>query len=297
MIQDFDPRQTMAFMAILETGSFEAAAQKLNITPAAVSQRMRALENALGAPLVQRVRPCVATRQGMKLAHFVRKRELLLKDFQREFVPSENQFLELSISLNNDSIGSWFMPAISAFIIKNRILLNIQLIDQDLTHRHMEEGRVVAALSSNQQAMRGCSSRFLGNLRYFMMASQDFMQRWFSSGFCREAAKRAPTLVFDRHDLLQEKFLQKYLGMSQNECYCHHIPASEPFTDAIRLGLGYGMVPHTMLKQADQSELLNVLPNAYIDVPLYWHQWDQESWILSALGKEVVAKAESLLIQ
>ena len=272
MRQDFDPRQIMAFMAILETGSFEAASQKLNITPAAISQRMRALENALGSPLVQRTRPCVVTRQGMKLAQFVRKRELLLKDFQREFSPSDKQFLELNISLNNDSIGSWFMPAISAFVIKNRILLNIQLIDQDLTHRHMEEGRVVAALSSHQQAMRGCSSRFLGNLRYFMMASQAFRLRWFSSGFNRETAKLAPTLIFDRHDLLQEKFLQKYLGMSQNECSCHYIPASEPFTDAIRLGLGYGMVPHTLLKDTDHHDLVSVIANAYIDVPLYWHQ-------------------------
>lgn len=297
MIHDFDPRQTQAFIAILEGGSFEAAAQKLNITPAAISQRIRALENALGAPLVQRTRPCQVTRQGMKLAQFIRKRELLFKDFQRTFFPSENQFMELNISVNNDSIGSWFMPAISTFVIENRILLNILLIDQDLTHRHMEEGLVVAALSSNQQAMRGCSSRFLGNLRYSMMASREFMQRWFSLGFNRETAVQAPMLIFDQNDLLQEQFLKKYLGLSQSACPCHYIPASEPFTDAIRLGLGYGMVPHTMLNDKDNARLVRVMPGAYIDVPLYWHQWNQESAVLSALGNEVAHRAEGVLLQ
>lgn len=161
----------------------------------------------------------------------------------------------------------------------------------------MEEGLVVAALSSNQQAMRGCSSRFLGNLRYSMMASREFMQRWFSLGFNRETAVQAPMLIFDQNDLLQEQFLKKYLGLSQSACPCHYIPASEPFTDAIRLGLGYGMVPHTMLNDKDNARLVQVMPGAYIDVPLYWHQWNQESAVLSALGNEVAHRAEGVLLQ
>lgn len=50
---DLDPRQTAAVRAVIETGSFEQAATRLNITSSAVSQRVRALETRLGTPLIE----------------------------------------------------------------------------------------------------------------------------------------------------------------------------------------------------------------------------------------------------
>ena len=41
--------QLEAFIAVIEEGSFDRAAKRLFITPSALSQRVRALEDRLGA--------------------------------------------------------------------------------------------------------------------------------------------------------------------------------------------------------------------------------------------------------
>lgn len=50
----FDRQQLEAFAAIVEMRHFGHAASELNITRGAVSQRLKSLEEALGAPLVVR---------------------------------------------------------------------------------------------------------------------------------------------------------------------------------------------------------------------------------------------------
>ena len=51
---NLDPKQTEAFRAVINSGSFEQAALRLHLTPPAISQRVRALESALGNALVVR---------------------------------------------------------------------------------------------------------------------------------------------------------------------------------------------------------------------------------------------------
>ena len=58
------PDQLATLEAIAETGTFEAAAARLGISPSAASQRIRALESALGRILVQRTTPCAMTDDG-----------------------------------------------------------------------------------------------------------------------------------------------------------------------------------------------------------------------------------------
>lgn len=47
-------RQVLAFVAIIETGSFTLAAKKLNLTQSAISHSLRALEDSLNAQLLNR---------------------------------------------------------------------------------------------------------------------------------------------------------------------------------------------------------------------------------------------------
>jgi LysR family glycine cleavage system transcriptional activator len=58
-----------AFSAVAETGSFTLAADKLNVTHAAVSQQVKLLENRVGIPLVVREgRGIALTEDGRRLA-------------------------------------------------------------------------------------------------------------------------------------------------------------------------------------------------------------------------------------
>jgi len=66
-----DNRKTQALLAVIDSGSFEQAAQQLHLTPSAVSQRVRALETELGMPLVVRSRPCRTTHAGRFLVQYL----------------------------------------------------------------------------------------------------------------------------------------------------------------------------------------------------------------------------------
>jgi len=47
-------RQVLAFVAIVETGSFTLAAKRLNLTQSAISHSLRSLEDALNTRLIDR---------------------------------------------------------------------------------------------------------------------------------------------------------------------------------------------------------------------------------------------------
>src|SRR5437868_1383291 len=120
-----DPKQADAFQAVAELGSFERAAEKLSITPSAVSQRVRALETTLGAALILRTRPCRATQMGQRLLQYLRRAFLLKEDLEADLLNSESGALSVSVALNSDSLGTWFFPALANLLVKDQILLDL----------------------------------------------------------------------------------------------------------------------------------------------------------------------------
>ena len=56
-----------ALAAVVREGSFERAARSLHVTPSAISQRIRLLEERVGCALVVRAQPCRATEAGRRL--------------------------------------------------------------------------------------------------------------------------------------------------------------------------------------------------------------------------------------
>ena len=56
-----------ALAAVVREGSFERAARKLHVTPSAVSQRIKLLEERVGQVLVLRGQPCSGTDAGRRL--------------------------------------------------------------------------------------------------------------------------------------------------------------------------------------------------------------------------------------
>lgn len=70
----FTLAQLDAFAIIVRTGSFHAAARQLHLTQPTVSQRIRELETAIGAPLFVRQKPRIQlTAEGHALVDFARR--------------------------------------------------------------------------------------------------------------------------------------------------------------------------------------------------------------------------------
>jgi LysR family transcriptional regulator (chromosome initiation inhibitor) len=292
-----DPRRSDAFLAAIDSGSLEAAAQQLNITPSAVSQRISALEQDLGMPLLIRTRPCRPTAPGMRLLQFLRQRGLLEAEFLAE-LDNDTVPVRVPLAVNNDTLATWLLPVLAPVLAAEQLLVEFVLDDQWHTFTLLEQGRALACISGEPEPMRGCTATPLGIMRYRLVASQDFARRCFPGGFTREAARRAPVVVFDRKDSLQAAFLLQNFGLPEGAYPFHYVPASDPFADAIRLGLGYGLLP---LEQCAgllaAGQLVDLTPHLHLDVSLHWHAWRIQPPRLERMGAALVKGARGVLIQ
>ena len=291
----WDSKQLDALAAVAAQGSFEQAAEKLGLTASAVSQRIRALEEETGFPLITRTRPCRPTVQGQKLLRYIRSLEWLERETRNELEQTDRPYI-WPIATNHDSLESWLLPALAEVAKTENLLPDIQADNEEHTHRWMNEGRVMAAVSTRQQALAGCEVHSLGYLEYRLMAAPSLVARYFADGIDQNSLKRAPLLVFDRKDNMQAEFLRQHFGINAARCYTVYIPASAPFYQAARLGLGYGMIPDWQSAPSlAQGEMVDLCPGQSMKLDLYWHCWPAASPRLASLNRKLVAAARGLL--
>ncbi|KQQ87819.1 LysR family transcriptional regulator ArgP [Massilia sp. Leaf139] len=291
-----DPRRSSAFAAAIDTGSLEGAASQLGITPSAVSQRISALEQELGTPLLVRSRPCRATVPGMRLLQYLRRSLLLEAEFLAEMGMDAGP-ARVALAVNNDTLATWLLPALGPILAAEGLLVEFVLDNQGHTFALLEEGRVLACVSGKPQPMHGCTATPLGLMRYRMVAASGFARQRFPDGLTREAAVHAPVVVFDRKDSLQSAFLREHLGLPEGSYPCHYVPASDPYVEAIRLGFGYGMLPEEQCRRLlDAGELVELAPALPVDVPLYWHAWRIQPQRLERMGAALVKAAQAALL-
>jgi LysR family transcriptional regulator (chromosome initiation inhibitor) len=150
----------------------------------------------------------------------------------------------------------------------------------------------MAAITTDADPVPGCSSTPLGAMRYRPMSSPAFARRWFPDGATAAALTRAPVVVFDRKDDLQAAYLRRR-GVD-GVPPVHYVPSSADYLDAVRLGLGWGMVPDLQLALAGY-ELVDLDPAGAADVVLHWQQWRLRSPSLDRVAAAVLAAGRAAL--
>lgn len=287
-----------ALACVVREGSFERAARALHVTPSAVSQRIRLLEERLGCALVVRGQPCQATETGRRLCQHVDRVRLLEHELQGE-VPTLDRDgairVALPIAVNADSLATWFAPAVAAFAAAAPVLMEVAVDNEDHTSEWLRTGKVLAAVTSNARPTSGCNSQRLGAMRYVAAASSDFIKRYFEKGVGTHTLARAPSLVFNAKDALQERWVKRQCRRHV-ELPRHTLPSPEAFVAAGIAGMGWGLHPQPLISHhlADGS-MVELVPNSPLDVPLYWQQARAASSLLDGLTREVVAAATSAL--
>lgn len=290
-------KQSEAFLAVAETGSFELAAIQLNITASAVTLRLQTLEKQLGHVLILRERPCRVTPMGQALLKHLQHIRLmennLLQNFQGK--TQNSVFYKLKIATNADSLATWLLASLQKPVLQQNILLDLKIDDQTQTHHLLEAGLVNACISTEQTAMQGCIARTLGKMTYRMVASKAFYQQYFKAGISREILTTTPAVVFNEKDQLQHQILIQHFGLTDSMFPYHHVPSSTAFVEAILLGLGYGMLPDFQIeKRIENGELIEIMPFAKTDIMLYWHHWKQQSPQLEALTQHLIQHTKDL---
>lgn len=275
---DLNPGQLDALVAIAEHGSFDAAAQRLHITPSAVSQRVRALEAAAGQVLISRGAPCLPTPHGERLVRLGRQTRLLYAEASQALGPGA--VVELPVAVNADSLATWFRDVLSEVAAWDATAVKLSVEDQAYSQELLRSGAVLAAVTSDPAPVQGCVAHQLGALRYLPAATPGLASRWRRGQAPDWAAM--PVVIFNDKDDIQGDLLRRH-GISGGPPVVHQVPSSADFRAAVRLGLGWGMLPEPQARgPLAAGELVRLSPEA-IDVPLYWQRWRLDSPRLAAL--------------
>lgn len=283
-----------ALAAVVRTGSFERAAQQLNVTPSAISQRVKLLEERIGTVLVVRGQPCMATEAGQRLCLHV-EQVALLENTLRQSLPGlqpETRPATVRIAVNADSLATWFIRAMAK---TEGFLFDLVLDDQDYSADWLRRGEVVAAVTSHGKPVQGCNCYPLGALQYVATASPGYVERWLGDGVNAQSVVRAPCLVFNQKDRLQAIWLRQAFGTDVRPPV-HWLPSSQAFVDAALAGLGWGMNPEVLVREHLRAgRLVALMPSQPLEVPLFWQQSRIAGPLLTDVTGSVLNTARSLL--
>jgi LysR family transcriptional regulator (chromosome initiation inhibitor) len=284
--------------AVVSDGTFDAAARTLHVTPSAVSQRIKALEQRVGRVLVVRSKPVRPTEAGEAVLRLGQQLALLERETLRELGAerADDRPTPIPIAVNADSLATWILSPLARVAERESIVFDLVRDDQDHTAALLASGSVMAAVASNATPVPGCVSSPLGRMRYRAYATPAYASRWFPDGLTSEALARAPRIDLDRKDTVQARFHRR-ISRRAADPPRHFVPASADFAVAVRLGLGWAMLPDAHAAAAVESgELVDLAPGRHLDVPLHWQQWNLRSSLIDAVGEEVRAEARRVLI-
>lgn len=287
-----DLARTLA--VIVDEGTMDAAARRLHITPSAVSQRLRALEDQLGRVLLVRSKPVRTTEAGDAVVRLARQLALLEHDALATIGAEDGAVASVPLAVNADSLATWFLPPLQRVAERRPVVFDLHRDDQDFTAGLLESGVVMAAVTSREAPVAGCRVRGLGILRYEAVASAGFAARWFADGVDAAGLATAPVVDFDRRDDLQTRWLAAR-GVAVGDPPRHRVPASQDFATAVALGLGWGLLPGFQSTEGIARGALVRLGGQPVDVPLFWQQWNLTSPLLDEVADEVVAEGRRVL--
>lgn len=262
----FEHPQLEALSAVIRLGSFDAAAHHLSVTPSAISQRIKQLEDRVGMMLVARGQPCSATPVARKLLTHADQMRLLENALARDLgLPADAAPVRIAVTA--DSLASWLLPALAQV---EGFLFDLLIDDQDHSEAWLRRGEVAAAITARETPLQGCDCYPLGALRYVATASPTFIARHFPYGLTAEAFAKAPALTFNAKDRLQRDWAARAVGKAVT-LPSHYIASTHGFVEASLLGLGWGMNPAFLVQDHIAAGRLQALaPDIPMETPLNW---------------------------
>jgi LysR family transcriptional regulator (chromosome initiation inhibitor) len=286
----FDYASLAALAAVAREGSFEKAAAALGVTPSAVSQRVKGLEERVGAILLTRGAPCQATQIGAKLCAHVEQVRLLESEVVHDLPglagPAPGP-ATIRVAVNADSVSTWFPRAAALFAAQTGAMLDLVLEDEAHTADRLRSGEVMAAVTADPAPVAGCKTYPLGVLDYAAVASPAFVTRVFPDGVDAEGLATAPILRFDRRDQLQARWAREAWGAAIRPP-THWTPSTPGMLDMTLAGLGWAMTPVVLAApHLAAGRLVELPPRLRIGVTLYWQRTRLAARLLDHLTQAV----------
>lgn len=277
---------------IIKEKGFERAANKLNITQSAVSQKIKQFESQIGELLLIRTVPPRPTEYGRKLLKLLYHVDLI----EHDMLGDDNDQI-IPISVNADSLATWFFPALKDFLSDSHIRLDITVDDEAKTLDHMLRGDVVGSISQQSLPVIGGTCDYLGCVDYIFVASPTFAQKYFKSGVTQDALLKAPIVSFNHTTDMHHLFLQQYFSLTPGSLLSHIVPSSEAYIQLVLQDSACCMIPRQQIKdEMERGRIINLVPNLVQYKKLYWHRYLPESETMQKMSNHIINNAKKFLL-
>lgn len=286
-----------AFATVIIEGGFEKASRKLHLTQSAISQRVKLLEDQYGQILLKRSAPPEPTQYGLPLLVHYRQVRQLETDLRHGCSHDrQSPFSSLSIGINADSLETWFFEAVEELLLEDNIVLDLHVDDQDRTHELMRDGKVWGCISTRPQPLQGCRATLLGRVKYGIFATAEFSGKWFPDGLRPESFERAPMARYNRKDDLNSRMFSLLLEKPPEDPPTYFLPSTEIYGLFVAKGRCYGILPEQQSSKLEANgQIINLCPDRWVDVELYWHSWNLKSEIMERFNRHFITCSQRLL--
>ena len=276
------------FMAIVSRGTVHGAAADVHLTQTGVTQRIRSLENELGATLFLR------SRQGMKLTP---EGEALLR-YCRSAIELEGVTLshlqkagsESPISLTIAGPTSAMASRVAAACEKiykdwPKLQLNLVVTDHQNRLNLVRTGDASLAIVSPEQVPFEMESKRLKPDKYCLVASAAWKGRSLGDVLANERV-----IDFDEQDPTTLNYLRKFKLLEQLKRPRLYVNSNEIIINFFRRAIGFGTLTHDIAKPfLDSGELITLNNGAVLEdlLALVWYARPQMSPYFQTILKAI----------
>lgn len=251
-----DPLLLRSFVAIVDTGSFTRAGERVHLTQSTISQQMRRLEQQLGCPLLDRSgRQVVTTAEGEKLLGLARRILALLMQAEEQVTEGS---LQLSLGVPEDFAAGAIAPVLAAFA---RDYPQVRLeVHSGLSHeiwQHFEAGELDLALVKQARGQGATLASWREPLVW--VDSRDW-----------PACERdpLPLVVFPSEGLYRRQITEMLDGQGRRWRIAYVSASLASLQGAVSAGIGVSLLPRRLL-QPDQRELSHWPAVAPVELALH----------------------------
>lgn len=287
--------------AVLKSGSFEGAAMALNVTQSAISQKIAKLEDQFGHILVLRGKPCSGTMIAKILCSTYSQVVQLENETKRLIKAEINNIPSLTLSINADSLATWFPDVLIEAAKHLGATLEIVSEDQDHSIRLLSDLDASAVITAIPRPLTGCVSSNIGGMEYAAVASPEFMKRLRNPFESANEYQSIPCLHYDRLDSLPLRWLSSVFSefdqTKSDWCTNYYLPSYQGYLKALKGSVGWGMMPTlTVKRHLVSGELVELIPGKTIVLPLYWQTAKTCGAIVNELSVIVKKQAKKHLL-
>lgn len=240
-----DTRFLESFVTVVDKGSIAEAARRLNLTPAAVAQRLKALEAEIGKPLVMRAgRTVKPTETGLAI---IERARALLRDVRDLRAVSADGILTGELRLGATATAlTGLMPGILSTLSRRHPQIDIYIVpgvSVELYHQVLSGDLDAAVIVEPQFAIpKSCDFEVL-NVEPLLVIAPAAMAEAGAAPDPHTLLRSHPFLRYDRNHWggqIVDRYL-RHVGIRPRERF--ELDAPEAIAAMVDRGLGVAIVP------------------------------------------------------